>query len=518
MNKKINRALISVSNKTGILNFCYELERLGIELLSTGGTARLLADNDINVTQVSHYTGYPEVMGGRVKTLHPKIHGGILGRRGIDDNIMATRGIKAIDMVIVNLYPFEETITRPDCDLDKAIENIDIGGVSMIRSAAKNHKDVAIIVDPSDYAAVLNELLHNHQQLTEQTHFNLALKGYTHTANYDTAIAQYLAKANQQTFPETLNLQFNKIQDMRYGENPHQNAAFYKEKSPVSGSIVATKQLQGKELSYNNIADADAALECVKSFKDQATCVIVKHVNPCGVAQANSILEAYDLAYTTDPVASFGGIIAFNRELDEATATEIIKRQFVEVIIAPAISSAAQKVLSEKQNIRVLQCDLGNSNEPSLDYKRVSGGLLVQNKDHDITTAPEVKVMSKRTPTKQQLSDLLFAWKVAKFVKSNAIVYCKDGRTIGIGAGQMSRVYAARIAGINAQDKGLTISGSVMASDAFLPFRDGLDVAAEAGISAVIQPGGSMRDAEVIAAANEHNIAMIFTYMRHFKH
>lgn len=519
MKKKVNRALISVSNKTGVLDFCRELDQLGIELLSTGGTARLLAENAINVTEVSDYTGFPEMMDGRVKTLHPKIHGGILGRRGVDDQVMADSGIKPIDMVVVNLYPFEETVARPDCDLATAIENIDIGGPSMIRGAAKNHKDVAIVVDPTDYAVVLNELRDNDQQLTQQTRFNLALKSFEHTANYDTAISLYLAKVNQQEFPATLNLQFNKIQSMRYGENPHQNAAFYKEKSSISGSIAAAKQLQGKELSYNNIADTDAALECVKSFENKPTCVIVKHANPCGVAQADSILDAYDLAYATDPTSSFGGIIAFNRELDEATAAEIIQRQFVEVIIAPTINPAALQVLSAKQNLRVLECGLWNSgNEPGLDYRRVSGGLLVQDKDHGMISAAEVKVVSKRAPTEQELSDLLFAWKVAKFVKSNAIVYCKDERTIGVGAGQMSRVYSAKIAGIKAADEGLTVPGSVMASDAFFPFRDGLDAAAEAGITAVIQPGGSMRDNEVIDAANEHNIAMVFTGMRHFKH
>ncbi|OQK15938.1 bifunctional phosphoribosylaminoimidazolecarboxamide formyltransferase/inosine monophosphate cyclohydrolase [Methyloprofundus sedimenti] len=519
MKKKVNRALISVSNKTGILDFCRELDQLGIELLSTGGTAKLLAENDINVTEVSDYTGFPEMMDGRVKTLHPKIHGGILGRRGIDDDIMQDSGIKPIDMVIVNLYPFEETVARPDCDLATAIENIDIGGPSMIRGAAKNHNDVAIVVDPEDYEDILKELLNNKNQLSRQTRFNLALKSFALTASYDTAISIYLEKVNQQAFPETLNLQFNKIQSMRYGENPHQNAAFYKEKLPASGSIAGAKQLQGKELSYNNIADTDAALECVKSFEDKPTCVIVKHANPCGVAQADSILDAYDLAYATDPTSSFGGIIAFNMELDEATAAEIIKRQFVEVIIAPTISSAALKVLSEKQNVRVLESGLWNSgHEPSLDYKRVSGGLLVQDKDYGMINAAEVKVVSKRVPTEQELADLLFAWKVAKFVKSNAIVYCKNGRTIGVGAGQMSRVYSARIAGIKAADEGLTVPGSVMASDAFFPFRDGLDAAAEAGITAVIQPGGSMRDAEVIAAADEHNIAMVFTGMRHFRH
>ncbi|MCF7969812.1 MAG: bifunctional phosphoribosylaminoimidazolecarboxamide formyltransferase/IMP cyclohydrolase [Methylococcaceae bacterium] len=519
MKKKVTRALISVSNKTGVLDFCRELDQLGIELLSTGGTAKLLAENDVNVTEVSDYTGFPEMMDGRVKTLHPKVHGGILGRRGIDDEIMASSGINAIDMVVVNLYPFEETVANPNCDLETAIENIDIGGPTMIRAAAKNHNDVAIVVDPADYAAVLTELVNNENQLTQQTRFNLALKSFEHTAKYDTAIAIYLGNINKQPFPETLNLQFHKLQNMRYGENPHQNAAFYQEKSPASGTISSAKQLQGKELSYNNIADTDAALECVKSFEEKPTCVIVKHANPCGVAQADSLLEAYDLAYATDPTSAFGGIIAFNRELDEATAAEIIKRQFVEVIIAPTVSAAAQAVLAEKQNVRVLECGIWNGgNEPCFDFKRVSGGLLVQDKDFGSISAAEVKVVSKRAPTEQEMADLLFTWKVAKFVKSNAIVYCKGGRTIGVGAGQMSRVYSAKVAGIKAADEGLTVSGSVMASDAFFPFRDGLDAAAEAGITAVIQPGGSMRDAEVIAAADEHNIAMVFTGMRHFRH
>ncbi len=519
MKKKVNRALISVSNKAGILDFCRELDQLGIELLSTGGTAKLLADNNINVTEVSDYTGFPEMMDGRVKTLHPKIHGGILGRRGTDDAVMAANGIKAIDMVVVNLYPFESTVANPDCDLATAIENIDIGGPSMIRGAAKNHNDVAIVVDPADYDSILTELVNHENQLEQSTRFNLALKSFEHTARYDTAISLYLAKVNQQDFPATLNLQFNKMQNMRYGENPHQKAAFYQEKTAMSGTIAAAKQLQGKELSYNNIADTDAALECVKSFEDRPTCVIVKHANPCGVAQADTILEAYDLAYATDPTSSFGGIIAFNQELDQATAAEIIKRQFVEVIIAPTVSAAAQTILAEKKNVRVLECGIWNSGHaPGLDFKRVSGGLLVQDKDFGSITAAEVKVVSKREPSAQELADLLFAWKVAKFVKSNAIVYCKAGRTIGVGAGQMSRVYSAKIAGIKAADEGLSVPGSVMASDAFFPFRDGLDAAAEAGITAVIQPGGSMRDNEVIAAADEHNIAMVFTGMRHFRH
>jgi phosphoribosylaminoimidazolecarboxamide formyltransferase/IMP cyclohydrolase len=421
--------------------------------------------------------------------------------------------------VVVNLYPFEQTVANPACDLATAIENIDIGGPTMIRAAAKNHADVAVIIDPDDYAAVVAELKNNNTGLCQQTRFNLALKCFEHTARYDTAIATYLSNSSGVQFPETLNLQFYHHQTLRYGENPHQNAAFYQEKAPEKGTIAAAIQLQGKELSYNNIADADAALECVKSFDDKPTCVIVKHANPCGVAQAAELLTAYDLAYATDPTSAFGGIIAFNQELDEQTAAEIVKRQFVEVIIAPSISAAAQSVLAEKQNIRVLECGRWNSaNLSSLDFKRVAGGLLVQDKDTGKIDVADIQIVSKRAPTEQELADLLFAWKVAKFVKSNAIVYCKNGQTIGVGAGQMSRVYSARIAGIKATDAGLDVPGSAMASDAFFPFRDGIDSAAEAGITAVIQPGGSMRDNEVIAAADEHNIAMVFTGMRHFRH
>ena len=519
MNKKITRALISVSDKSGIVEFCQELSQLGIEILSTGGTAKTLAEHNISVTDVSDYTGFPEMMDGRVKTLHPKVHGGILGRRGIDDAIMLKNGIKPIDMVVVNLYPFEETIAKGDCDLETAIENIDIGGPTMIRAAAKNHVDVAIIVYPSDYASTLSELKNANNCLSAETRFKLALKSFEHTARYDTAIATYLGSINNNQFPDTLNLQFYLNQTMRYGENPHQNAAFYREKSPASGTIAAARQIQGKELSYNNIADADAALECVKAFNDKPTCVIVKHANPCGVAEADDILAAYDKAYSTDPTSAFGGIIAFNRELDKKTASEIIKRQFVEVIIAPSISPDAQTVLVEKQNIRVLECGMWNAiDQPSFDFKRIAGGLLVQDKDVGQITRSDIKVVSQRAPTEQELVDLLFAWKVAKFVKSNAIVYCKNGQTIGVGAGQMSRVYSAKIAGIKASDEGLIVPGSAMASDAFFPFRDGIDAAAEAGITAIIQPGGSMRDNEVIAAANEHNIAMVFTGMRHFRH
>jgi len=519
MNKKISRALISVSDKTGVLDFCRELDSLGVEILSTGGTAKLLADNNVAVTEVSDYTGFPEMMDGRVKTLHPKVHGGILGRRGIDDEIMAANGIKAIDLVVVNLYPFEQTVANPDCDLATAIENIDIGGPTMIRAAAKNHADVTIIVDPSDYEIALNELKANSNNISAETRFNLALKSFEHTAKYDTAISIYLAGVNNKQFPETLNLQFNHTQAMRYGENPHQNAAFYTEKNPQSGTIAAATQLQGKELSYNNIADADAALECVKSFTEQPTCVVVKHANPCGVAQAEDIFTAYDLAYQTDPTSAFGGIIAFNQELDEKTAAEIISRQFVEVIIAPVISNAAKTILAEKKNIRVLECGIwDNNNSPAFDFKRVASGLLVQDKDFGQITEADLKIVSKRQPTEQQIADLLFAWKVGKFVKSNAIVYCKNGQTIGVGAGQMSRVYSAKIAGIKAADENLEVPGSAMASDAFFPFRDGIDAAAEAGITAIIQPGGSMRDNEVIEAADEHDIAMVFTGMRHFRH
>jgi len=519
MNKKVTRALVSVSDKTGIVDFCRSLQQLGIEILSTGGTAKTLAENNISVMEVSNYTGFPEMMDGRVKTLHPKVHGGILGRRGIDDVVMAENDIQAIDMVVVNLYPFEQTIAKPDCDFETAVENIDIGGPTMIRAAAKNHADVSVVVDPADYAVIIHELATAQNCLSQQTRFNLALKSFEHTARYDTAIASYLSNLNKESFPETLNLQFYRSQTMRYGENPHQNAAFYREKSPASGTIAAAQQLQGKELSYNNIADADAALECVKSFEDKPTCVIVKHANPCGVAQADNILQAYDLAYATDPTSAFGGIIAFNRELDEATASAITGRQFVEVIIAPTISKKALTILSAKQNIRVLACGAWSTSvSPGFDYKRVADGLLVQEKDNGTITAADLKVVSKRAPTEQEQADALFAWKVAKFVKSNAIVYCKSGQTIGVGAGQMSRVYSAKIAGIKATDAGLTVPGSAMASDAFFPFRDGIDAAAEAGITVIIQPGGSVRDDEVIAAADEHNIAMVFTGMRHFRH
>ncbi|PKM13542.1 MAG: bifunctional phosphoribosylaminoimidazolecarboxamide formyltransferase/inosine monophosphate cyclohydrolase [Gammaproteobacteria bacterium HGW-Gammaproteobacteria-3] len=519
MNKKIARALVSVSDKTGIVDFCRELNAHGVEILSTGGTAKVLQTNNIPVIEVSDYTGFPEMMDGRVKTLHPKIHGGILARRGLDDAVMAANAIAPIDMVVVNLYPFEEAIARPGCDFASAIENIDIGGPTMIRAAAKNHADVAVVVCPDDYQAILSELSKQDTTLSQQTRFDLAVKCFAHTARYDSAISMYLGQVNQQKFPETLNLQFQRRQSLRYGENPHQQAAFYREAQPGPGSIAAAVQLQGKALSYNNIADTDAALECVKSFEDNPACVIVKHANPCGVAVAKDILGAYERAYATDPTSAFGGIIAFNRELDAATAAEIIKRQFVEVIIAPTVAPAALDLLAVKQNVRVLESGIwGSGNSPAFDYKKVAGGLLVQDKDFGAIAAAELKIVSQRAPSEQELADLLFVWKVAKFVKSNAIVYGKDNQTIGIGAGQMSRVYSARIAAIKAADEGLEVRGAVMASDAFFPFRDGIDSAAEAGITAVIQPGGSMRDAEVIAAADEHNMAMVFTDMRHFRH
>ncbi|MGR9088351.1 MAG: bifunctional phosphoribosylaminoimidazolecarboxamide formyltransferase/IMP cyclohydrolase [Gammaproteobacteria bacterium] len=519
MNQKVSRALVSVSDKTGIVDFCRELDRLGVEILSTGGTAAVLLAQNIPVAEVSEYTGFPEMMHGRVKTLHPKIHGGILGRRGIDDDIMEANDIKPIDLVVVNLYPFEQTVSQPGCDLETAIEHIDIGGPAMIRAAAKNYQNVAVIVNSGDYTGILAELKGSDKRLSLETRFKLALTSFEHTARYDTAIATYLSGLQQTRFPETLNLQFHRKQIMRYGENPHQNAAFYQEKNSESGTIAAATQLQGKELSYNNIADADAALECVKSFRGKPACVIVKHANPCGVAEAESLLTAYDKAYATDPTSAFGGIIAFNRELDEQTAAAIISRQFVEVLIAPAVSAGARAALAAKQNIRVLAC--GNwsyERRSAFDYKRVAGGLLVQDSDDAEMGVNDIKVVTQRAPTSQELVDLLFAWKVVKYVKSNAIVYCKNGHTVGIGAGQMSRVYSAKIAGVKAADEGLVVPGSVMASDAFFPFRDGIDSAAEAGITAVIQPGGSVRDDEVIAAADENNMAMVFTGIRHFRH
>jgi len=521
-NTPVRRALISVSDKTGIVEFGRALTERGVELLSTGGTFRLLQDNRVPVTEVSDHTGFPEMMDGRVKTLHPKIHGGILGRRGTDDAVMAEHGISPIDMVVVNLYPFEDTVANPDCDLATAIENIDIGGPTMVRAAAKNHNDVAIVVNACDYDRVLQELDANGGELTWNTRFDLAVKAFEHTAGYDGAIANYLGGRTPDNdnadFPRTFNTQFVKVQDMRYGENPHQRAAFYAERHPGEACVATARQLQGKELSFNNVADTDAALECVKPFADPA-CVIVKHANPCGVAIGSDIRQAYDLAFATDPTSAFGGIIAFNRELDAATAQTIVDRQFVEVIIAPSVAPEAVDIVAAKKNVRLLACgELNTERARSMDYKRVTGGLLVQDRDLGMVAMEDVKVVTERQPSEDELSDLLFAWEVAKYVKSNAIVYARAGRTIGVGAGQMSRVYSARIAGIKAADEGLEVKGSVMASDAFFPFRDGIDAAAEAGITAVIQPGGSMRDQEVIDAANEHGIAMVFTGMRHFRH
>jgi len=517
----IKRALISVSDKTGIVEFARELSASGVEILSTGGTARMLADNGIAVIEVSDYTGFPEMMDGRVKTLHPKIHGGLLGRRGTDDAVMADNDIPPIDMVVVNLYPFEQTIARDDCTLPMAIENIDIGGPTMLRAAAKNHVDVTVVVDAADYDRVLEEMKSNGGAVTTQTRFDLAVKTFEHTAGYDGAIANYLGKitacGDNTAFPRTFNSQYIKAQEMRYGENPHQEAAFYVEHNNKKACIATAKQLQGKELSFNNIGDTDAALECVKQFDEGPACVIVKHANPCGVALGASLLEAYDRAYQTDPESAFGGIIAFNQELDGETAATIVDRQFVEVIIAPKVSQAAIDAVAAKKNVRLLECGQWSGEpDPRLDFKRVNGGLLVQDCDLDLYN--ELKVVTKRKPTDAEMADLLFTWRVAKYVKSNAIVYGKGGMTIGVGAGQMSRVNSARIAGIKAEHAGLAVKGSVMASDAFFPFRDGLDQAGEAGISAVIQPGGSMRDDEVIQAADEHDIAMVFTGMRHFRH
>jgi phosphoribosylaminoimidazolecarboxamide formyltransferase / IMP cyclohydrolase len=525
---KVTQALISVSDKHGAVDFARALAGLGVKVLSTGGTAKLLRDAGLAVTDVSDYTGFPEMLDGRVKTLHPKVHGGILGIRDSAEHAatMAKHGIPPIDLVVVNLYPFAQTVAKKDCTLTDAIENIDIGGPTMVRAAAKNHGNeqggVGVITDPEDYAPVIAELKANGGALSYQTRFALAKKAFTHTARYDSAIANWLtsldADNKPSTFPERLQLAFDKADTMRYGENPHQSAAFYREPVAVPGSIAAYTQLQGKVLSYNNIADADAAWECVKAF-ETTTCVIVKHANPCGVAVAASAEEAYRKAFKTDPTSAFGGIIAFNCALDKATA-EAVSGQFAEVIIAPEITPDARAVFAAKQNLRVLVVPMptGERTGNVLDFKRVGGGLLVQTSDIARITESDIKVVTKRAPTPREMTDLLFAWRVAKYVKSNAIVYCQDGMTMGVGAGQMSRVDSARIAAMKAENNGLTVAGSVVASDAFFPFRDGLDVLAKAGATAVIQPGGSVRDAEVIAAADEQNIAMIFTGFRHFRH
>lgn len=526
--RPIRRALISVSDKTGVVDFAKALSQRNVEILSTGGTAKMLSEAGVSVIEVGDYTGFPEMMGGRVKTLHPMIHGGILGRRGTDDEVMQEHNIKPIDLVVVNLYPFAATVAKPDCTLENAIENIDIGGPTMVRSAAKNFKDVAIVVNTKDYNRVIAEMDANNNSLKYETRFDLSIAAFEHTAAYDGMIANYFGTKvpsygipeetdPNSKFPRTFNTQFIKKQDMRYGENGHQKAAFYVEANNTNASISTAVQIQGKALSYNNISDTDAALECVKEFSEPA-CVIVKHANPCGVALADNISDAYDKAFKTDPTSAFGGIIAFNRELDEKTAASIVERQFCEVIIAPKVSEAAKAAVATKKNVRLLECGFWEGRVPALDYKRVTGGLLVQDADVESLNMDELKVVTKLQPTKEQLEELLFAWKVVKYTKSNAIVYTRDKMTIGIGAGQMSRVFSAEIAITKAEREGLTIGGSVLASDAFFPFRDGVDAAAKAGVTAIIQPGGSIRDQECIDAANEHGIVMLFTGMRHFRH
>ena len=517
---KVSRALVSVSDKSGVAEFARALVALGVQILSTGGTARLLEKEGVRVTEVSAHTGFPEMLDGRVKTLHPKIHGGILARRDNREHMAAIEkaGIAPIDLVVVNLYPFQATVADPDCTLENAVENIDIGGPALLRAAAKNHAGVAVVVDPADYARVLEEL-RSTGGVAAATRFALARKVFAHTAGYDGAIANYLFSLDDErkrgAYPGVFSLQFHKLQDMRYGENPHQSAAFYRDARPVAGGIASYSVLQGKDLSYNNVADADAAWECVKSFAEPA-CVIVKHANPCGAAIAESPLAAYRKAFRTDPTSAFGGILAFNRALDGAAAEEIGK-QFAEVIIAPRIEPAARAFLAAKQNLRVLEVPMSHEVQAH-DFKRVGGGLLVQSSDSNSLERKDLSVKTKKKPTEAQWADLLFAWKVAKFVKSNAIVFCRDGATVGVGAGQMSRVDSARIAAIKAQNAGLAIAGTVVASDAFFPFRDGLDAVIDAGAAAVIQPGGSVRDEEVIAAADQRGIAMVFTGVRHFRH
>lgn len=522
--RPIQRALLSVSDKTGIVEFAQALHQHQVEILSTGGTAKLLQEANIPVIEVSDYTGQAEIMEGRVKTLHPKIHGGILARRHLDQAVMAEQNIGPIDLVAVNLYPFQKTISQPNCSFADAIENIDIGGPTMVRAAAKNHADVTIVVNSSDYARIVQEL-ESQQGVTHATRLELAAAAFAHTAAYDGMIANYFGQrtgdsasvAEPTRFPSTFSLQMQKKQDLRYGENSHQAAAFYVDPEHQEPSVSTSRQIQGKALSYNNIADTDAAFECVKSFTAPA-CVIVKHANPCGVAVGANILEAYERAYQTDPTSAFGGIIAFNQPLDEATAHAIVSRQFVEVIIAPGASKRAQALVASKPNVRLLTTAELGERQPQLDFKRVQGGLLIQDSDHALVAKRDLQFVTTTQPTDEQLDNLLFAWNVVRFVKSNAIVYANNGMTIGVGAGQMSRVYSAKIAAIKAADEGLEVAGAVMASDAFFPFRDTIDAAAETGIRAIIQPGGSIRDDEVIAAANEHGIAMVFTGMRHFKH
>lgn len=521
-------ALLSVSDKTGVLDFARELHALGVKLLSTGGTARLLADAGLPVTEVADHTGFPEMLDGRVKTLHPRIHGGLLARRDVPAHMeaLAAHDIATIDLLVVNLYPFEATVAKPGCSLEDAIENIDIGGPAMVRSAAKNWKDVAVLTDASQYPRVVAELKEA-GEVSSATKFALAVAAFNRISNYDAAISDYLSSlqpgGERAEYPGQSNGRFVKLQDLRYGENPHQSAAFYRDLHPAPGSLVTAQQLQGKELSYNNIADADAAWECVKSF-DTPACVIVKHANPCGVALGASPAEAYGKAFKTDSTSAFGGIIAFNGELD-ATAAQLVAKQFVEVLIAPSFTPEALLVFAAKPNTRVLQIALPPGGATpwlqgrnAQDVKRVGSGLLIQSADNREITAAELKVVTRVQPTPSQLEDLLFAWKVAKYVKSNAIVFCGGGMTLGVGAGQMSRIDSARIAGIKAENAGLSLKGSAVASDAFFPFRDGLDVVCDAGATCVIQPGGSVRDDEVIAAADERGIAMVLTGVRHFRH
>ncbi|MES5816180.1 bifunctional phosphoribosylaminoimidazolecarboxamide formyltransferase/IMP cyclohydrolase [Pseudoxanthomonas sp. Soil82] len=520
----VRRALLSVSDKTGLLELARALAALGVELLSTGGTARALREAGLAVKDVADVTGFPEMMDGRVKTLHPLVHGGLLGRAGVDEAVMAQHGIGAIDLLVLNLYPFESVTAKADCTLADAVENIDIGGPAMLRSAAKNFARVAVATSPGQYPALLAELQGNDGALSAATRFAMSVAAFNRVAQYDAAISNYLSAVTDTAaqvpvraeYPAQMNSTFVKVMDLRYGENPHQSGAFYRDLYPVPGTLATFTQLQGKELSYNNLADSDAAWECVRQF-DVPACVIVKHANPCGVAVAADVGQAYELAYATDPTSAFGGILAFNRTLDAATAKAILDRQFVEVLIAPDYEEGALDYAKKKANVRVLRIPHG-AGLNNYDSKRVGSGLLLQSSDNRGMSAGELKVVTKLAPTDAQLGDLLFAWRVAKFVKSNAIVYARDLRTIGVGAGQMSRVYSARIAGIKAADADLVVEGSVMASDAFFPFRDGIDAAAAAGIKAVIQPGGSMRDAEVVAAADEHGIAMVFTGVRHFRH
>ena len=516
----VRRALLSVSDKAGLLPLAQALAVKGVVLLSTGGTAKALREAGLAVTDVSSVTGFPEIMDGRVKTLHPKVHGGLLGRAGTDDAVMAQHGIDAIDLLVVNLYPFEATVAKPDCTYEDAIENIDIGGPAMLRAAAKNHARVAVLTDPADYEGFLEALAAGGTTAAQRRGY--AAKGYAHTARYDGKVSMWLSarvedEAKAAEWPSTLNLQLDLTSKLRYGENPHQRGALYVERGAPMGIVATARFLQGKELSYNNLADADAALECVKQFH-QPACVIVKHANPCGVAVAQDIFAAYDRAYATDPTSAFGGIIAFNRPLDAGTAEEILKRQFVEVVIAPVVSDEAVAVFAKKPNVRVLSCGALDVPAKALDYKRIAGGLLVQDADVTPWAAGDGRIVTKRQPSAEEMADLVFAWQVAMYVKSNAIVYAKDAQTVGIGAGQMSRVVSAKIAALKAEEAGLIVPGAVMASDAFFPFRDGIDAAGKAGIRAVIQPGGSMRDAEVIAAADEHGMAMVFTGTRHFRH